>query len=196
MNIEVKGINDVLILKCYHKTSFEVVLNDLNELLEQPIFQQDGFFPRAFFDFGSRKIEEYELVQLMNLLNEKKKILFAGLSLPYTYHQISMRSEQVHNGDEITVYNETLFLGVINTGGVIYCYSDVYFLNEVKGTIVAMNGDVKIYGHHFTHAQIIINQKPLHDMTTSAFTSVYYKDNDIICIEEDTYDKNNSFNFR
>ena len=82
---------------------------------------------------------------------------------------------------------ETLFLGIVNTGSYVYCYQDVYFLNTVKGTIVAMNEDVKIYGHDFQKAQIIINQQCLHDLTTSALTSIYYKDNQIILAKEEKY---------
>lgn len=73
----------------------------------------------------------------------------------------------------------------MNTGSYVYCYQDVYFLNTVKGTIVAMNEDVKIYGHDFQKAQIIINQQCLHDLTTSALTSIYYKDNQIILAKEE-----------
>lgn len=196
MNIEVKGINDVLVMKCFPDVSFAVILDDLNKLLDQPIFQQDGYFPRAFFDFECRQISDNDLKRLIMLLYEKKKVLFGGIAMTQHYQSIEMYSEQVHNGDELYVNNETLFLGVVNTGGVIYCNKDVYFLNEVKGTIVALNGDVKIYGHQFTHAQIVINHKSIHDLTTSAFVSVYYNDNNIIFKEEDGYDKNHSFDFR
>lgn len=73
MTIEVKGINDVLVLKCQEHISFDIVLNDLNKLLEQPIFQQEGYYPRAFFDFGCRQLAENDLKELIMLLNEKKR---------------------------------------------------------------------------------------------------------------------------
>lgn len=196
MNIEVKGINDVLMMKCNEKAYFQDIMNDLEKLLEQPIFNQEGYFPRAFFDFGCRQLEDSEILLLISLLKQKKKVLFEGISLPRSYNHIDMKKESVHNGEEVYIYHETLFLGSIHTGGYIYCYDNVYFLNEVKGMIIAMNSDVKIYGHHFSHAQIIINRKVLQDVTTSAFTSIYYKDNEIVCIEEDDYDKNHCFDFR
>lgn len=196
MNIEVKSINEVLIMKCNEKIPFQDIMNDLEALLDQPIFQQDGYFPRAFFDFGCRQLENNELKNLIDILKSKKKILFEGLSIPHSYQHIEIKKDQVHNGDEVYIYHETLFLGMINIGSYVYCYHDVYFLNEVKGIIIAMNSDVKIYGHHFSHAQIIINRKVLQDVTTSAFTSIYYKDNEIVCIEEDGYDKNHCFDFR
>ncbi len=195
MNIEVKGINDILVMKCNENVCFDEILKDFNELLEQPIFNQDSYYPRAFFDFGCRQLQNNELKELIKIISEKKKILFEGISIPRNYQHIHMNKEQIHNGEEIYVYQETLFLGTINTGGYVYCYRDVYFLNEVKGTIIAMNGDVKIYGHHFAHAQIIINRKILHDVTTSAFVSIYYKDDEIVYNEEDGYDKNHCFNF-
>lgn len=196
MNIEVKGMNDVLIMKCNESVLFDELLQDLNKLLDQPIFHQDSYYPRAFFDFGCRHLNNDDITCLISLLKEKKKVLFSGMSLPHDTHCIEMKKEQVHNGEEIEVFQETLFLGTINSGGCVYCYDNVYFLNEVKGTIIAMNEDVKIYGHQFTHAQIIINRKILHDLTTSAFVSLYYKDNQIVCNEEDDYDKNHCFHFR
>lgn len=191
MNIEVKGINDVLIMKVQQNCSFDVFLDELNMLLDQPIFQQDGFYPRAFFDFGSRVIVEKELKSLIMLIKKKQRILFDGINLPQQYNQLMIQRQQLHNGDEIIIQKETLFLGVVNPGSYVYCYDNVYFLNTVKGTIVAMNDNVKIYGHDFQKAQIMINQKSTHDLTTSALTSVYYKDGQIIVKKEDGYEQNN-----
>ena len=38
MNIEVKGVNEILMMKVNPHCLFEEVLNDLNMLLDQPIF--------------------------------------------------------------------------------------------------------------------------------------------------------------
>ena len=54
MNIEVKGINGILVMKVNENCTFQQFLDDLNQLLEQPLFQQEGYYPRAFFDFGCR----------------------------------------------------------------------------------------------------------------------------------------------
>lgn len=196
MNIEVKGINDVLLMKLNQNCSFESILKELDMLLDQPIFQQEGFYPRAFFDFGCRVLEEKEIIELLTLLIEKKKVIFDGISIPYHRNQLMIQRQQLHNGDEIFIQNETLFLGVVNPGSFVYCNDNVYFLNTVKGTIVAMNEDVKIYGHDFQNAQIMINQKTLHDLTTSALTSVYYKDNEIKVVKEDSYEQNYCNHFR
>ena len=52
MSIEVKGVNDVLVLKLSQDINIEGQLKELDTLLDQPLFNQEGFFPRAFFDFG------------------------------------------------------------------------------------------------------------------------------------------------
>ncbi len=52
MNIEVKGINGRLIMKVQENCSFDQFLEDLDQLLDQPLFIQEGYYPRAFFDFG------------------------------------------------------------------------------------------------------------------------------------------------
>ena len=129
----------------------------------------------------------------MGLLKEKKKIIFDGMSLPHVQNQLEVNREQLHNGEEVHIYNETLFLGIVNPGSYVYCYDNVYFLNAVKGTIIVMNEDVKIYGHDFQKAQIIVNQKTLHDLTVSALTSIYYKDNQIHVEREDNYGENNTY---
>ena len=129
MNIEVKGMNEVLVMKVNQNCTFDVFLNDLNTLLDQPIFQQDGYYPRAFFDFGCRLLDNDELKSLILLLKTKKKVIFDGMSLP-------KRGHQLHNGEELFIHHETLFLGTVNPGSYVYCYDNVYFLNAVKGKLL------------------------------------------------------------
>lgn len=191
MSIQVKGINDVLVLKMSDYTDIDCQLKDLETLLDQPLFNQEGFFPRAFFDFGCQKMKEEDLLKIIMLLQNKKKVLFDGISLPRKNHQLNIRRCQLRNGQEIFINEETLFLGVVNPGSFVYCYDNVYFLNKVKGNIVMMKEDIKIYGHAFENAQIVINQNSLHDLTTSALVSVYYKDEEIKVEKEDTYEQNN-----
>lgn len=196
MNIEIKGINDVLVIKVNNKCSFDAFLSDLSAFLDQPIFQQDGYYPRAFFDFNCRQLEENDLIKLISLLKQKKKILFDGFqTLPNTQN-VSVFKNHVRNGQEIYLHKETLFLGSVNPGGYIYCYGDVYFLNSVKGNVVMMNEGVHIYGRDFEHAQIIMNQEKIHDLTTSALISVYYEDNQLKMNGEGIYEQNNSHYIR
>ena len=192
MNIEIKGINDVLVIKVNEKCSFDAFLSDLSTFLDQPIFQQDGYYPRAFFDFGCRQLEENDLIKLISMMKQKKKILFDGFHVLPTSQSVSIFKNQVRNGQEIYLHKETLFLGSVNPGSYIYCYGDVYFLNSVKGNVVMMNENVHIYGRDFEHAQIIMNQEKIHDLTTSALISVYYKDNQLKINEEGMYEQNYS----
>ena len=140
-----------------------------------------------YFDFGCRLLKDDELKSLIVLLKAKKRVILR-ITLPKKEHALSIQREQLRNGEEIYIENETLFLGTVNPGSYVYCHDNVYFLNTVKGTIIAMNENVKIYGHDFQKAQIIINQQSLHDLTTSALTSVYYKDNQIKAMKEDGYE--------
>lgn len=190
MNIEVKGINGVLLMRMNQNIAFQTLLEELDTLLDQPIFMQDGYFPRAFFDFGCREVQDDEMKQLISLLQRKRRILFDGISLPYHHQKLELIHDQVRNGEEIYIFHGTLFLGVVNPGSYVYCYDNVYFLNSVKGTIIGMKENIKIYGHDFQNAQIVMNQQTLHDLTTSALTSVYYKDSQICTKKEDTYEQN------
>ncbi|MCD7807900.1 MAG: hypothetical protein LUH02_01050, partial [Erysipelotrichaceae bacterium] len=81
MFIEVKGINNILLMKMNEKCSFEQILNELDMLLDKPIFASNGYYPRAYFDFGCRFLKEEEFYCLMKLLYSKKCILFNGISL-------------------------------------------------------------------------------------------------------------------
>lgn len=190
MNVEVKGVNDILVMKLNQECHFDLILDDLNKLLDQPIFLQDGYYPRAFFDCGCRQMEESDIERLLSLLKCKKKVIFDGISVPYQKNQLDVFQEQVHNGEEVHILKETLFLGTVNPGSYVYCYDNVYFLNVVRGNIIMLNEQAKIYGHDFKNAQIIINQQTLHNLTTSALTSVYYRDDQIVVEKEDGYEQN------
>lgn len=195
MNVEIKATNDVLIVKCPNECRFEQFINDLNKLLDKPIFSQKGFYPRAFFDFKSRKLEQYEIRQLLELLNDKKSVLFEGISLPKEKNEISVVSQQLRNGQEVYVYEESLFLGKVNPGSYVYCYENVYFLNQVKGTIVLMNNDITVFGHYFEQAEIIVNHTAQRNLTTYSLVSVYYKEGQIVIKKENENEQNNCYNF-
>lgn len=190
MNIEVKAVNDILVMKINQEKDFEMILTELNMLLDQPIFIQDGYFPRAFFDLGSRQLENHEIEKLVMLLLEKKRVLFEGVSLPVCQNEVDIYRHTLRNGEEIHIYKETLFLGSVNPGSFVYCHDHVYFLNVVRGTIVILNEKAKVYGHDFKNANIYINFTTMHKLTTSAMTCIYYKDNQIK-IEEDGYEQDN-----
>ena len=197
MSIQVKNINNILVVRCFDETDFQKYLDEIEKLLDLPLFNKECFYPKAFFDFGCRNLNENEFSKLLNLLKEKQKVIFCGINMDEKKKSIDMYSDILRNGDEVHIYNKTLFLSSLHSGSVVYCHDDVYFLNDVKGHIVLMHNDVKVYGHHFQNAKISIGDVALHNLTTSSFTSIYYKDHSIISMfEEDEYDKNNYYNIR
>lgn len=196
MSIQVKNINNILVIKCFDEIDFNNYIVEIEKLLDLPLFCKECFYPKAFFDFGSRTLNENELEQLLMLLKRKRKVIFCGINMDKKNKSVEMCNEILRNGDEKHVFNKMLFLAPIHSGSVLYCHDDVYFLNEVKGHIVMMHNDVKIYGHRFKNANISIGTHVLHNLTTSSFTSVYYKDHKIVTVyEEDEYGKNSYYNF-
>ncbi len=191
MLIEVKGINDALLIKFNENCSFDLLINELDMLLDQPIFISDGYYPGAYFDFGSRFLNEKEFYCLLNLLFQKKCILFQGLILPVKNHSMNVIYQTIHNGEEIHIYEDALFLSPIHPGGYVFIEKSAFFLNTVRGHIVAMNPNAKIYGQQFCDATIMINNSVIHHLTTSALSSVYYKDGQIV-LKEDEYEQNYS----
>ena len=189
MNIEVMWINDILVLKCREDVAFSDVFNDLQKLLEQPFFNQDGFYPRAFFDFGCRVMQDHEITELINFLSQTKKILFDGMNINPTYQQIYLSKDDVYNGEEIYVTKPTLFLGTIHNDAYIYCYEDVYFLNQMSGHLIVMNEHAKIYGH--ARIQDILKNQKLNQNTTSfALKRGYDNNQNDTHMREEYYDKN------
>lgn len=188
MNIEVKGINEILVLKCREDVAFSDVFNDLHKLLDQPFFNQDGFYPRAFFDFGCRVMQDHEITDLINFLSQTKKILFEGMNTIPSYQHIHLNKEDVYNGEEICVTKPTLFLGTIHSDAYIYCYEDVYFLNQMSGHLIVMNEHAKIYGNVTIH-DILKNQKLKQNTTSFALKKRYDNKQIDTCMREEYYDK-------
>ena len=185
MNVTMRSANDVLTFKFNEETQFSELLGELNGLLEQPLFNQDGYYPRAFFDIGKRILNEDEIVSLMKLLKQHKKIIFDGVTWTKEKENMQLIKRVIRNGETIRVDVPTLFLDDINPGAFIHCYSDVYFMGRVSGCIIGMNSSVKICGREFERCKISINQKTLQDVTISAMVTVYYEDNDIVLLKEE-----------
>lgn len=186
MSIVVKGNNDVLVFHCQIKDDFDSLLKEIDELLDKPLFLQEGYYPKAFFDFDCRYLTEDELERLLKLLFVKKRVLFYGVNLKKKHQKkVDIYSSHVHAGEIVKVEKETLFLAGINQGGTIYCDKNVYFLGTVKGRIVALNRNIKIYGHHFENAQIEIMDHSLHDVTTLANVMIYDNKEKIVIKKEE-----------
>ena len=52
MSIQVKNINNILVIRCFDETDFYKYLDEIEELLDLPLFNKECFYPKAFFDFG------------------------------------------------------------------------------------------------------------------------------------------------
>ncbi len=187
MNIKVKSINGKLFLLMNENCLFQELLNDLDKLLDSSLFNKSDYYPKAFFDFKSRNVEENEMIELLNLLNKKQKIIFDGIVLDDD-QSVDIYSDKIRNGEEIYVYKKTLFLDVVNPGSFIYCFDDVYFLSKVKGTIVSYNNNIKICGHYFENANIYLCEQSMHNVTLFSLSTIYYKDNKIQVEREDSYE--------
>lgn len=186
MSVIVKGNNDVLVFHCTVNDEFGSLLKEIDELLDKPLFLQEGYYPKAFFDFGCRYLNEDELERLLKLLFVKKRVLFYGINLKKEYQKkVDIYSSHIHAGEIVNVDKETLFLAGINQGGTIYCYQNIYFLGTVKGRIIALDQNIKIYGHRFENAQIQIMDHILHDVTTYANVMIYDNKEKIVIKKEE-----------
>lgn len=186
MGIVVKGNNDILHFHCKVETNFDDLLVEIEELLDKPLFMQDGYYPKAFFDFECRYLSEVEVDRLLSLLFVKKRVLFFGINLKKKLNRIvDVYSKPIRAGEVVYITSETLFLYGLNKDGVIYTNCNLYFLGSVKGRIVSRNENIKIYGHTFEGAQIKIMNTLLQEVTFFTSTMIYYKDEKIVISKED-----------
>lgn len=186
MSIVVKGSNDVLIFHCKIEDEFDGFLKELDELLDRPLFIQDGYFPKAFFHFGCRYLNEKEIANLIKLLFVKKRVLFYGVNLRKRNQKfVQINNQMIRSGEVIKVFDETLFINGLNKGGIIYTTKNLYFLGSVKGKIIGLHENIKIYGHCFENAQIQIMKHTLHDLTTYANVLIYDNNETIVVNKEE-----------
>lgn len=186
MGIVVKGSNDILSFHCKIESSFEDVLKELDELLDKPLFMGSGFYPKAFFDFECRYLSDEEVERLLSLLFVKKRVLFSGINLKNKGNKlVNIYSKPIRAGEIVNINHDTLFLYDVNKDGVIYTNSTLYFLGNVRGKIISLDEDVKLYGHSFVGAQIKIMNELLQDVTIFTSVMIYYKDEKIVISKED-----------
>ncbi len=192
MNIKMRAIEGKLFLIMNEMCSFEEILSDLNKLLESSLLNKSDYYPKAFFDFGCRFIDENEMIKLIEVLNTKKRMIFDGISCSKEKNTVDIYNQVIRNGEEIFVYKKTLFLQPINPGSFVYCYDDVYFLNKVSGHIMSYNENIKISGSQFYEASVSICGNNIHDLTFFTLTTIYYKDKEICLRKENDYEQNYS----
>lgn len=181
MYIKVKGVNDRLIFVFDDQTTFHNLIEELKSLLEKPIFKNDGFFPKAFFDFKSRILQEKEMAELLDVLFSMQVVIFGGLvgDEEKPKQKIKIIQRTIHAGEIITCHRDTLIIGHINAGAIVRFTSKLYVLGKIKGLVEGLYPDSQISGQCFENAHIRINGISRHDYTSLELTMLYYKDNDI-----------------
>lgn len=191
MNIKIKTYDGKLLFSMNDMCLYDELLNDLNKLLESSLFNKRDYYPKAFFDFKSRILNENDIILLLEVLNKNKKVIFNGMNF-VTKQYIDIYNKKVRNGESIYVNHKTLFTEIINPGATIYCNDDVYLLNKVKGHIVSYNDKVKIYASCFESGSITICSDIMHNVTFSTLNTVYYKDDKIHYRKENVDEQDNS----
>lgn len=181
MRIKIKSLNNSLIFVFDENETFNNLMKELASLLEKPIFSNDGFFPKAFFDFKSRILENNELETLMDLLFTKQVILFNGVSGIKKEKREKMKviNRTIHAGEVLHINQDTLIIGHINAGAVVTFTDKLYVLGDIRGMVEGVNKESRISGQSFKNAHIRINGISRHSYTSLELTMLYYKDNDI-----------------
>lgn len=185
MRIKIKSLNDRLIFVFDENATFKNLMKELESLLDKPVFNNDGFFPKAFFDFKSRILGEEELGELLSLLFTKQVVLFEGVSglEEETKTKIKVINRTIHAGEIIHLNQDALIIGHVNAGAVITFTDKLYVLGDIRGMVEGVNKDSRISGQSFKNAHIRINGVSRHSYTSLELTMLYYKDN-AICLDK------------
>lgn len=188
MYILVKNYNGRLIFICNDQIQFEKLLNELKSLLKKSFFKHKDYFPKAFFDFKSRILNEEELIALFQCLIETKCILFGGFVKEPEKEdkKIKVIDGSVHGGEIVYIDEDTLITGSVNPGAIIYLQAKLYILEEVYGTIEGIHERAAIYSQFFKNATIRFFGKSIHNFTSFTMSVLYYKDNEIVCDKEES----------
>lgn len=188
MYILVKNYNGRLIFICDDQIQFDKLLNELKSLLEKSFFKHKDYFPKAFFDFKSRIINEEEMLALFQCLIETKCIIFGGFVKEPEKEdkKIKVIDGSIHGGEILYIDEDTLITGAVNPGAIIYLKSRLYVLKEVYGTIEGIHETAQVYSKYFKNATIRFFGKSIHNFTSFTMSVLYYKDNEIVCDKEES----------
>lgn len=181
MHIKVKGVNNHLVFVLDDRQEFNCLMNELESLLESPLLKNDGYYPKAFFDFESRILTIHELLKLLDLLFEKQVLLFDGVNMIRKEHtnKIKVINKTIHSGEVLEVNQDTLIIGQINPGAIVRFTGKLYVMGRVSGLVEGLNARCKISGLYFKDAHIRINGISRQSYTSYELTMLYYKDNEI-----------------
>lgn len=179
MYILTKIINNKIIFKMDDQIPYDQLLEELDKLLEQPKFKNAGYYPKAFFDFKSRIIEEKEMKQLLDLILNKQCIIFCGCTFESKIKNsfIKVINRTIHSGELLNIHDDTLLVGNVHQDAIITFDSELMVIGKVSGKLIATNKDSKLYGNNFDKASIRFVGSNRHDFTYYHPVMIYYKNN-------------------
>lgn len=180
MNVKVKGINDYLYFELANDVSFCLILEELKSFLNTMPCSKNGYYPKAFFDFKSRILTDFEMNDFMAVLLEKQKVLFGGMELFSTQRTMKLIEKDVYNGEVLEVEDQDLLLiGNVHVGGIVRAKHHIYIVGKVEGTVEALSKTSSINISHAKNARICIFNRIWQDVTIFTLTLFYYKHDQI-----------------
>lgn len=187
MNVKIKGINDYLCFELNSDVSFQSILDELKGILDALPNTSHGYYPKAFFDLKERKLSQYEMNCLINLIYDTQKILFGGIRENIQSPMMKLVEKDIYSGEVVSVENQDLLIiGHIHSGGIVRCNRNIYIIGKVEGVIEALSKNSTINLSHANHARICIFNQVWQDVTIFTLSLFYYK-NDQICILDQQY---------
>ena len=167
MKIQVKGINDHLLFVIDETLSEAEVLVGITDWIDNPLLHKEGYFIRAYFDFGQRLLSRQFLFALLDVLTTSQQVLFCGFNQPCpTKTEMTHLSMTIRNGEVVQADEDVVFDGMINPGGYLRVQGNVYALGEVRGVIEVHGPNAHISATHLVDATLCINQKRLEHVST------------------------------
>lgn len=181
MLIKVKGVNDQLVFMMDEHAKFHKLMDELESLLEKPMFQNSGYFPKAFFDFKGRFISDFEIKELLHILFKKQVVVFDGIApiQPPSSSKMLVIQRTIHAGEHLILDQDALITGHINPGGIVTFTNKLYVLGKVSGMVEGLNSYSSVNGQCFDHAHVRINGTSRHDVTSFELSVLYYRDSKI-----------------
>lgn len=167
MKIQVKGINDHLLFVVDEGITEAEILEGISNWIKNPMLSKEGYFIRAYFDFGKRPLSHRFISTLLDILTASQQVIFCGFN---QFDQV--KTEMVHlsmtirNGQVVEANEDVVFDGKINPGGYLKVKGNVYALGEVRGVIEVCGENVHISATHLENAILCINEKRLEHVST------------------------------
>ncbi|RHM62406.1 MULTISPECIES: hypothetical protein [Coprobacillaceae] len=181
MYILVKGLNGRLVFMMDDEVDFHILMKELKSLLKESLFVSKDYFPKAFFDFKSRILNESQMKTFLHIILESQAVIFDGIAIEKAkpVQHMKLIDRTIHAGEIITVYEDTLITGQINPGAIVYFKSRLYVLKGIMGTVEGINENAIVSSSCYKNANIRYFGNVRQDFTSLEMTLFYYKDKQI-----------------